>query len=1585
MVSKRNQQLLLEARTDNHELHYGLRKLTVGVASVLLGTTVFLGGQAVHADTVNSGETQPPVEQPMVSLASTSQTSAVVSQMPASESSSSAASSVAVNSAQNFSHSVSQASPLVNQESAQASSQVSSGPNNEVSVIDIHSLSTNFVSNTGHQAQVLAQNKLQMTRASVNNNGGFDQSKWGTLDVSKWQGSYQDGYYKLTNYTGDKTHIIIPNEADFARAGRNVGRVGIARELTHSWFLNGQSPKSIAFSKTDGKKVMALGQNFDSAFSGSIQWNDKLPGNTWYMGHYNLTDFDGSNLDVSQVTSINHLFDADQISDLSSLSSWNTSQMVSMAATFLGNVGISDLQPLSHWDVSHVQYFGSMFALYGSAYPGDDIKDHGGIVSLQPLSGWNVSSAKDTSYMFEGCRIQSTRPLLNWNVSHVSNMDGMFEDNRLSDLSGVARWDVSHVTTLQNMFANNANIKDLSPLSDWQVNNVTTTVGFLASNQIVNLQPLANWNVSNDTQMGTMFASNQISDLAPLKNWNTSRVTDMSGMFQNNKISSLLPLQNWQVGSVTTMYEMFFENQIDDLSPLANWDVSHVTDFSLIFGNNKIVSLEPLRHWNISSATNLYAMFEKNQIRDLSPLEYWNTSRVTNMGSLFSSNQVSDLSSLALWDMSGVTDISSMFADNKIVDLSSLSQWNVSNVTNMSGLFQRNSIGSQVPLAHWKMNKVTDVSDMLSLNPIILADLRYWPWNSITSYTTLIQTGAFGPDYQTHHIVLVKSSDYSKLSSQVDVPYMGKEDVITTDKSNQLVVNVHDAIDMPTIYATDDTTTDAETLAERLVKQTRESKLRDYASKHNIAFSALRLNAADPTNHKYDAPEIMANQAYHSGSATVTYTYVDDNNHGMVIGTPMIFAGYLGTSQTPTWTIPQGYQLAKNQTLPTTITLNADGNFKIHLLHVVTPVDPTRPINPGQKTPGGKVINGGHTTDLNKTVTRTIILKTPGQADHMVVQTVHLTRSASVDNVTGNVTYGAWSTGSWAAYTVPAKQYYTIDKSSVTAQHVDGNTTNTTVVVNYVPIEKTVTLTYIDDTTGNMLSIDTFTGQIGSAIVWKVAPHQKVMDYQGQGYEWVSGDAGSLTKVSDSDAKNKFVVHLKHGTQPASHDYTVTRTINYLGPDGKQLKPSTVQTVIFHRTGIQDKVTQDITWNATPAQRFAAVNALSILGYKTSITSVPAVTVNWDDQKATVDVHYQVANSTVTINFVDGTGQVIATTSVTGQVGSIVNIAANIPDGWIAYSEAIPNKVLIGAMSKRVNYMILHRLAFVKFTDGVKAGDIIPKTKSKTFNEKTNADHLITHASYTVNIWADAGHTRKLSTKIYHTDFVRSAVVDAITGDVYYYNWSEGGAHVFAGFTRQAGNGYQAVVVPLWKATQANPTKTIDLVAQPQELSGTIQYQTTDGTVVLNQAFTGNDAVVLTAPKGYTLMANDMMVMPTPGKDQTYVVYVRPTQTSYTASDKLPAGVNSLSKTITRTIHITEANGHVRMITQRVHFTRTATVKADGSVEYTDWKPTGRAVMNNVFLPKRYGYHVVIDGDMAKKNVTADMSDSVVNVKYVKD
>ena len=54
MVSKNNLYLKYE-KNSNHQQHFGLRKLSVGVASVLLGTTFYLGSaNVVHADTTVS-------------------------------------------------------------------------------------------------------------------------------------------------------------------------------------------------------------------------------------------------------------------------------------------------------------------------------------------------------------------------------------------------------------------------------------------------------------------------------------------------------------------------------------------------------------------------------------------------------------------------------------------------------------------------------------------------------------------------------------------------------------------------------------------------------------------------------------------------------------------------------------------------------------------------------------------------------------------------------------------------------------------------------------------------------------------------------------------------------------------------------------------------------------------------------------------------------------------------------------------------------------------------------------------------------------------------------------------------------------------------------------------------------------------------------------------------------------------------------------------------------------------------------------------------------------------------------------------
>ena len=231
--------------------------------------------------------------------------------------------------------------------------------------------------------KVLATNLIE-TNSLAMTNGGFDEATWGTLDVTKWQGSVQNGVYQLTGYTGDPSHIIVPNEADFEKAGKSTNglQVGITSNTARSIFYTAYfGQRTIAFSKTNNEKVKAIGTDWSVAFASAF-----------------LSKFDGSNLDVSNVTNMSNMFSGNSISDLTSLDNWDTSKVTNMSEMF-HDTSISDLTPLAKWDTSKVT---------------------------------------DMSNMFENNSISNLTPLADWDTSKVTDMREMFENNSISDLTLLA-------------------------------------------------------------------------------------------------------------------------------------------------------------------------------------------------------------------------------------------------------------------------------------------------------------------------------------------------------------------------------------------------------------------------------------------------------------------------------------------------------------------------------------------------------------------------------------------------------------------------------------------------------------------------------------------------------------------------------------------------------------------------------------------------------------------------------------------------------------------------------------------------------------------------------------------------------------------------------------------------------------------------------------------------------------------------------------------------------------------------------------------------------------------------------------------
>ena len=189
---------------------------------------------------------------------------------------------------------------------------------------------------------------------------------------------------------------------------------------------------------------------------------------------------------------------------------------------------------------------------------------------------------------------------------------------------------------------------------------------------------------------------------------------------------------------------------------------------------------------------------------------------------------------------------------------------------------------------------------------------------------------------------------------------------------------------------------------------------------------------------------------YQALQHTTHVNYVDEN--GTLVHTTTL-SGKTNEVVTVPNEVPSGWQLVAGQTLPSELTFTATGypDTTVTIAHRVITVTAAQPQPNGTKLPDNPnlTFNGVENADLNLTVTRQIVINLPGQAPQTITQTVHLTRNATVDEVTGQVTYGAWTSGKWAAVTVPTVAGYTPSQSEVPAVTVTATTTSQVITINY--------------------------------------------------------------------------------------------------------------------------------------------------------------------------------------------------------------------------------------------------------------------------------------------------------------------------------------------------------------------------------------------------------------------------------------------------------------------------------------------------------------------------------------------------------
>lgn len=364
-------------------------------------------------------------------------------------------------------------------------------------------------------------------------------NEYGALDVTKWQGKLNyDNSYELTNYTGDISHVVVPNLNDLT----NIDAKSITIDPKVLFDLTQNGMETLQISHTTGKQNDKVGV-YESAETGYLR-----------------SAFGGTVSTTSNKPVYNPAISSDTTKPSYIYNTNNTEFGSKLTAMDLGNL-----------DVSNIQNFDGMFA---------------GLCNLQTLSGlnnWNTTNGTNFTSMFESARKLITLNLSNWNTAKATTMNGMFRDmTSLQTLGDLSRWNTTNVTDMSNLFYNDENLTSLNFINQWNVENVKSISGMFANNKKLTSLDLSKWDTANVTDMSFAFQNN--SNLTSIKGLNqlkTDKVTNMSYLFANDgQLSSITDINNWNTSNVQTMSQMFTNDPyyVQNLD-FSKWNTENVTKF----------------------------------------------------------------------------------------------------------------------------------------------------------------------------------------------------------------------------------------------------------------------------------------------------------------------------------------------------------------------------------------------------------------------------------------------------------------------------------------------------------------------------------------------------------------------------------------------------------------------------------------------------------------------------------------------------------------------------------------------------------------------------------------------------------------------------------------------------------------------------------------------------------------------------------------------------------------------------------------------------------------------------------------------
>ena len=729
---------------------------------------------------------------------------------------------------------------------------------------------------------------------------------------------------------------------------------------------------------------------------------------------------------------------------------------------------------------------------------------------------------------------------------------------------------------------------------------------------------------------------------------------------------------------------------------------------------------------------------------------------------------------------------------------------------------------------------------------------------------------------------------------------------------------------------------------------------------------ALSVFAGYTPSDKVDAINVTAdsnnpadiNISYTADKQNSFYQFVDDNEEGAKVGTSHPISGT--TDETIDLTkaikdsVPTNYDLVPDQNMSYIFKASDNKPLIIHLTHHISAVT--------------------NDSNLTKTVSRTInVTKPDGTKLAPVVQRVSFLQTATKDDVTGKVTYNNdWKANgkdSFTEYDAPTVDGYTANPVKIEKLTPNVNTKDSTKNIVYEAGSQSITVRFSDkdnkdQQVGEAISINGVTGENADFSTITIPTN----------YVLAEGEKLPTNHKFTANDQTVYTVELRHKTEDAKIDpnaklsQKVSRTILITNIDGQVNR--IVQEHTFTRIGKKDMVTGNInygSWSENGSYTFAAIPVKNIAGYATS-GSAPEIVVTPETKNSTVNISYFANGQTSYYQFIDDDYQVGDPVinqkhNIAGKTGDSINLNITIPENYsLAKESTLPTSYTFKVSDNKplVIHLIHQKEALSDDTRIISRkviitdpnGKIEPKsvTQSVTFNRSDTLDKVTNQHIY--GRWNTKQQILPTIALPVFAGYTPSGKVNEInvTAD------SHNPADINISYTADKQNSSYKFVDDNEKGAD---------VGTSHPVSGT-----TDEMVDLTQSI--KDLV----PSNYDLVPDQKMSYTFKASDNDPLIIHLTHHISKVVNDP------SLTKTVRRTILITNINGKVDKTVQEHTFTRTG--KKDMVTEiikYGPWSENGKYTFAAIPVKAIEGY--AINGSVPEVVVTPETMDSIINIGYV--